>query len=170
MKIPPSYSFNCFNMRGFTSSDAVEVRSILSDPEVTRYMPFKPAPSLERVQKIIQDHIDHWAKFRYGWWALESKPEGRLIGWCGLEYLPELDETEVGYLLAKSAWGKGIASLAVKASLDFAFKSAGLNKVIGLVHPENTASVRVLEKNGMRKIDDVNLWGMQLARYQVEKF
>lgn len=166
MKIPPSYSFTCFNMRVLTSGDAVELHSILSDPEVIRYMPFKSAPSLERVQKIIQDHIDHWAKFRYGWWALESKPEAKFIGWCGLEYLPELDETEVGYLLEKSAWGKGIASLAVKASLDFAFKSAGLNKVIGLVHPENTASLRVLEKNGLRKVDELELWGMQLIRLQ----
>lgn len=168
MKIPPSYSFPTFNMRVFTIDDAIELHAILSDPKVIRFMPFKSSPSLVRVQKLVQDHIDHWVKFRYGWWAIESKPESRLIGWCGLEYLLELDETEVGYLLAKSAWGMGIASLAVKASLDFAFKSTRLKKVIGLVHPDNAASIRVLEKNGLKKVDQIDLWGMQLVRYQIE--
>lgn len=163
----PSFSYPTFSMRAFALDDSIPLHKILGDPDVIRYMPFKSQPSLEKVQKLVCEHIAHWDKFGYGWWALESNPDYKFIGWCGLEYLPELDETEVGYLLAKDAWGKGIATQAVKTSLKFAFTSAGLQRIIGLVHPQNIASIRVLEKNGLAKTAELDLWSMHLVELQI---
>lgn len=167
--IIPIYSFKLFQMRPFTSADAPTLHAILNDPEVIRYMPWKAVPTAEKVQKMVDVHIHLWDDFGYGWWGLELLPEKQFIGWCGLEYLPETDEVEVGYLLGKASWGKGIASQAAGKSLEFAFTKAKLNRIVGLVHPENTGSIKVLQKIGMTLMDELDLWGMHLLRFQIQK-
>ncbi len=91
------------------------------------------------------------------------------MGWDGLEYLPELRETEVAYLLSRTVWGRGFATEAARAAVRFGFESCGLAQIVGLVHPQNTGSVRVLEKCGMTFADRVTLWGMEMRRYRVER-
>lgn len=165
----PIYSLEQFRMRAFTSEDAIPLHKILNDAEVTRYMPFDLPLTFKSVQKFVDHHVQLWKKFGYGWWTLETLPEKEFIGWCGLEYLPETDETEVGYLLRKESWGKGIATMAAKKSLEYAFSTTKLDRIVGLVHPENIGSIRVLEKIGMRRLDEIDLWGMHFLRYQVLK-
>ena len=92
-----------------------------------------------------------------------------MIGWCGLEYLPELRETEIAYLLSRAAWGRGYATEAAGAALRFGFESARLEELIGLVHPDNAGSIRVLEKIGMRQADRLTLWGMEMLRYRCRR-
>jgi ribosomal-protein-alanine N-acetyltransferase len=72
-----------------------------------------------------------------------------LLGWCGLGVLDETGEVEVKYLLRPDSWGRGLATEAARQSLGYAFGEAGLDLVIGLTHPENIASQRVLEKIGL---------------------
>ena len=99
--------------------------------------------------------------------ALDAKAE--IIGWAGLQYLPELDETEVGFLLDRPFWGKGYATEAALASLRFGFEHCELDHTIALVHPENHASRRVIEKCGLEVVDSLMLWGIELMRFQVNK-
>jgi len=97
-------------------------------------------------------------------------PDGEveIIGWAGLQFLPELDETEVGFLLDRPFWGKGYATEAALASLEFGFEHFGLDHIIALVHPENLASRRVIEKCGMSYTETLSLWGIELMRYRTE--
>jgi ribosomal-protein-alanine N-acetyltransferase len=94
--------------------------------------------------------------------------EKELAGWAGLQYLPELDETEVGFLLDKSFWGRGYATEAARASLKFGFEHFNLDHIIALVHPENIASRRVIEKCGLSYVDTLPLWGIELMRHRKE--
>lgn len=165
----PIYTFDCFRMRAFSSADALPLHRILNDAEVTRYMPFDAPLTLNKVQKFVDHHVRLWQKYGYGWWTLETLMENEFIGWCGLEYLPETNETEVGYLLHKESWGRGMATLAAKKSLEYGFTVAKLNRIVGLVHPENAGSIRVLEKIGMHRLDEIDLWGMHFLRYQILK-
>jgi len=75
----------------------------------------------------------------------------------------------VAYLLSRRAWGKGLATEAARAAIRFGFETAGLEKIIGLVHPDNTGSIRVLEKCGLTFSDRIPLWGLELCRYRIEK-
>jgi RimJ/RimL family protein N-acetyltransferase len=86
-----------------------------------------------------------------------------------LQYLPETDETEVGYLLGKTFWGKGIATSTALVSIAYGFKTMQLPRIVALVHPQNNASIRVIEKIGMKPVDRINLWDMDLMRYAVNK-
>jgi ribosomal-protein-alanine N-acetyltransferase len=76
---------------------------------------------------------------------------GELIGFCGFLH-QEVDgrqEIEIAYRLHPDFWNRGIATEAARAVRDHAFRDLKLDRVISLIHPENTASRRVAEKNGM---------------------
>lgn len=152
-------------LRSFTLQDAEPLQQILSIPGVLEYFPSSDPPDLERVQKLVQKQIDHWGEHDYGWWAVEPIEEGELIGWSGLQYLPETDEIEIGFLLSKPYWGKGLATESALAGLDYGFNSLGIEEIIGIVHPENVASQKVLEKIGLIYQEQAEYFGMDCYKY-----
>jgi ribosomal-protein-alanine N-acetyltransferase len=117
----------------------------------------------------VDSQQKHWDEHGFGWWALALQDDDLLVGWCGLNYLPETDEVELKYLLAEEFWGRGIATEASKASLKYALTDTNLDLIIGIVHPENVASQRVLEKVGMSFLDSKQYFGMQCLRYCVNR-
>jgi RimJ/RimL family protein N-acetyltransferase len=149
---------------GFTS----RLHSILGEKDILRYFPRTSPPSLETVEKYIAHHLEHWQIYGYGHWAVISRPGEEVIGWCGLEYLPETEETEVAYLLSREYWGRGYATEAADAAILFGFTSTPLTEIIGLAHPDNIASRRVLEKCGLTYIDRKIYFLMELCRYRIE--
>ncbi len=166
---PPTLKREKFIMRSFVAEDAKSLHVILNDLEVIRYFPFKQPPTLEQTQRFVQRQIQHWVDHGYGWWALEDVTSGMLIGWSGLQYLPELKQTEIGYLLARVFWGKGIATESARVGLDFGFKDTDLTTIIALVHPGNKASIHVLEKLKMIFLEQINLWEMDMLKYSIGK-
>lgn len=152
-------------LRPWAIEDAGALHAILQEKDLLRYFPNTVPPSLERVQWYIDHQLQHWQERGCGHWAVAGQEAGALLGWVGLEYLPELDETEVAYLLSTRAWGKGLATEAAQAAVNFGFDRAGLARIIGLVHPENAASIRVLEKCGFARAKRIALWGMALEYY-----
>ena len=93
---------------------------------VLRYFPVTVPPPMEKVQRFIRRQGEHWEKHRYGNWGLLPHGGHEVIGWAGLQYLPELDETEVGFLLDRPWWGKGYATEAAQASIKFGFDHFGM--------------------------------------------
>jgi RimJ/RimL family protein N-acetyltransferase len=154
-------------LRAWCPEDADVWCDILHEDGVLRYFPSETPPSPEKAEAYITHHLGHWAARGYGHWAIVTPEDGRVVGWNGLEYLPDLDETEVAYLLSKRVWGHGYATEAARAAIQFGFETAGLDKIIGLVHPDNIASISVLEKCGLRFVDRIALWGLELSRYQI---
>lgn len=82
-------------------------------------------------------------------WAIREG--GALVGTIGLYAEPDGRQARVMYLLSESAWGRGIATEALRAVLAFAFEGAGVHRVEGDCFSENVASARVMEKAGMRR-------------------
>lgn len=156
-------------MRPLQAPDAVTLHRIYQAEGVLRYFPNSAVPPLEKVERFIANQQAHWDKHGYGNWGLLPDGKTEIIGWAGLQYLPELDETEVGFLLDRSHWGKGFATEAALAALKFGFEHFDLDHIIALVHPENRASQRVIEKCGMAYVDSLALWGMELMRYRANK-
>lgn len=114
-------------------------------------------------------HTDHLAGFHPAPQSMSSGRRQEIIGWAGLQFLPELNEIEVGYLLDQPFWGKGYATEAARASLRFGFEHFGFPRMIALVHPENIASRRVIEKCGMRYEKTISIWGVELMRHSVDR-
>lgn len=144
---------------------AAVLHRIYQTEDVLRYFPTTTPPSMEQIQRFLRNQQEHWEKFGYGHWGILPDGEQEIIGWAGLQFLPELEETEVGYLLDRPFWRKGYGTGAALAALRFGFDHFDFSHLIALVHPENRASRHVIEKCGMTYQETVHLWGIDLMRY-----
>ena len=156
-------------LRPLQPSDAEVLHRIYQSEGVLRYFPNPSPPPLERVQRFVAGQQVHWEKYRYGNWGILPDGEVEIIGWTGLQFLPELNESEVGFLLDRPFWGKGYATEAALASLRFGFEHFDFDHIIALAHPENLASRRVIEKCGMIYVENLSLWGMELMRHILKR-
>jgi RimJ/RimL family protein N-acetyltransferase len=154
-------------IREFVEDDAEAFFSFNSDPEVMRYTGEPPSTSVEHVRRQIRDYPDYRVH-GYGRWAVVYKPHRQVVGFNGLKYLEELREIDLGFRLRTDFWGLGIATESSAEILRYGFENLGLKRIIGLVLPENTRSIRVLEKVGMRFDGLVDFCGDRAQRWVVE--
>lgn len=141
-------------LRQFTTADAALIYQLNRNPEVVKYVQEPVLESEAAALKIITDIILPQYKNKLGRWAVHSKSNNEFIGWCGLKFLNESGEIDLGYRFHPFAWGKGYATEAASHVLDYGFKTLQLKEVIGTVAVENTASINVLQKIGMQYITD----------------
>jgi [ribosomal protein S5]-alanine N-acetyltransferase len=164
----PTLSTPRLTLRPFEAEDAEPLHRILLQENILQYFPPSTPPTLEKAQRIIDHQLTHWADHGLGWWAVQLREGDDLIGWNGLQYLPETGEVEIGYLLSKDAWGRGYATEGARAGLQFGFETLGLTTIIGLVHRDNVASQRVLLKCGMTFLAESEYFGMILRKYTID--
>lgn len=165
----PKISTLRFELREFQEGDVGKLHAILQNAEVLRYFPSSNPPTLQQVQKLVGTQQTHWDEHGFGWWALADANSDELIGWCGLNFLPETDEVELKYLLAEDYWGRGIATEASLLSLKNGLAETEIEEIVGIVHPENIASQRVLEKVGMSFVNKARYFGMDCLRYTLKR-
>jgi RimJ/RimL family protein N-acetyltransferase len=165
----PTITTSRLVLRAFTAGDVEPLHHILGGRDVLRYFPNTDPPSRDKVQRLISGHLRHWEERGYGWWAVEPRSKNELIGWSGLTFLPETEEVEVAYLLGQAFWGKGLATEAARACVQYGFENVGLESIVGIVHPENIASQRVIEKLGMSFVDQSTYFGMECYRYSMDR-
>jgi RimJ/RimL family protein N-acetyltransferase len=164
----PSQETRRLNLRPFRDMDAPALHRILSQDEMLKYFPWPAGPSMEKVERFVRSQVEQWSTVGYAWWAVELKSSGRLIGWNGLQYLPETRETEIGYLIDRALWGQGLATEGARVGLSFGFAKLRLETIIALAHPDNVASRRVMEKLGMRFGGMAQYFGADMARYTID--
>ena len=153
-------------LREYGEEDAEAFFQLNSNPEVVRFVPDKPLLNVDQARQLLLDHpIADYRKHGFGRGACILKSSGEQIGLAGLKYLEELGEVDVAYRLLPSHWGQGFATEVALASVRFGFAQLGLKRIIGLVMPENIASVRVLEKIGLRYIETATFWGHEFSKY-----
>ena len=134
-------------LRPFTMQDAEAFWPLVSDPAVLRYTGESPLRSLDAVRELLASRpLRDYAVYGYGRMACMEKSTGRLVGFCGLKYLEDLQETDIGYRFLADCWGKGYATESAKIIMQDSVRKLSLNRIIGLVEPENVGSLRVLEK------------------------
>lgn len=154
---------NRLEHRAFTVDDAEVFFALNSNEEVMRFTGEPMLESLSAAKQAIEIYPD-FDEVGYGRWACVLKESQAVIGFCGLKYLPDLDVTDIGYRFFPQYWGRGLATEACRASLDFGFHTLGLDQIIGLVIPGNIASIRVLEKVGMQSEGEFDYDGTLVIR------
>lgn len=161
----PTITTSRLTLRPFTLEDVIPLHRIVNEPGIMKYFPRTDPPDMERVKKLIARQFMQYETYNLGWWAVIPKGQTDLIGWNGLQFIPETEEIEVGYLLSKPYWGQGFATEGAKAALNFGFEKLRLKEIIGLTHPENTASQNVLKKCGMQYTEQKEYFGLLLYRF-----
>jgi RimJ/RimL family protein N-acetyltransferase len=141
-------------LRRFTEADASLVYQLNSNPEVVKYVHEPLLQNEEAARKIIVDIILPQYENNLGRWAIHTKATNEFIGWCGLKFLQESGEIDLGYRFHPFAWGKGYATEAAQHVLDYGFKMLHLKEIIGRAHVENIGSLNVLQKIGMQFIKE----------------
>lgn len=138
-------------IRTFEPRDAEAWLALVTDPDVRRYLPPGPAPTLETFSSALERRHAMERERGFAMWAVDAKETGSFVGQCGL-YPAEGTgpEIELAYHYQTSAWGKGYGTEAGSAVLAYAFGPLELDRVIAIVMPENVGSCRVVEKAGMR--------------------
>lgn len=138
-------------LREFAAEDFDAVHAYASDPEVVAYMPWGPNTEqdttdfLERARGYRD--VDPRADFVM---AVQRRSDARVIGGIGLHlHPPDAHQAMLGYCYASEAWGKGFATEAALELVAFGFDLIGVHRIWAGCDPDNTASIRVLEKLGM---------------------
>lgn len=141
-------------LRQFTEADASLILTLNSDPEIVKYVHEPILETEEQARKIIVNNILPQYPNDLGRWAMHIKETNEFIGWCGLKYRPDLDETDLGYRLMQKNWGLGYAAEAARHTLTHGFNKLNLQLITARAQIENIASIKVLEKLGMNYIGE----------------
>jgi ribosomal-protein-alanine N-acetyltransferase len=158
-------------IRSFEPSDAAGVLQVFADPDVRRYLPPFPDPTLETMGKSVARRMAMERDHGHGLWAVERKDTGELIGDCGLMLVEGTGpEVEIAYHYKQTAWNQGYGTEAAIACLAHGFGPIGLERVIAICFPENVGSWRVMEKAGMRPDGTADYYGLTgLKKYAAER-
>lgn len=155
-------------LRHFTMDDVRSAYAMDSDPRVTKYTGDGGAVSRVEVERRIrEDVLGDYEKYGYGRWAVELKADNHFIGFAGLKYISDMKMVDLGYRLIPEVWGRGLATEAGKACVDYGFSSLNLKEISAMVLPENISSIRVLEKLGFHFVDWIVEDGMQIKLYKI---
>jgi RimJ/RimL family protein N-acetyltransferase len=138
-------------LRRMRLDDAEAMFAYASDPEVTRYVLFETHRSVEDSESFLRLATEGYERGDFGSWGVVLKDSGAFVGTCGMDvgYAPEHARAELGYVLSREHWGKGLMPEAVRAVIRFGFRRVGLNRIQARCIAENAASARVMEKAGM---------------------
>lgn len=140
-------------LRDFRDTDAPALAAYRSDPEVARLQGWTAPFAEDRASAMIQSirslpfgTADSWFQV-----AVANPVNDQLLGDIGLHFLPDGFQVEVGFTLARSNWGKGIARHALRALLDKVFVYLGKHRAIGVIDARNTAAEKLLTSIGFRQ-------------------
>jgi ribosomal-protein-alanine N-acetyltransferase len=134
-------------IRPFLLADFEAIHAVWSDPAVMAPIPSQ-AFSRESSWARLTEKLRHQARHGFSKWAVTEASSGTVIGECGVHYLEDGPDIELGCKLARAYWGKGLASEATRACLDWALAERA-ERVVAIVDPANSRSARVLDKIGM---------------------
>jgi ribosomal-protein-alanine N-acetyltransferase len=155
-------------LRLFTYDDVEIMYTLGSDPEIIKYAETEPAKDIEEArQRLEEGPLYDYEKYGYGRFAVELKDTGKVIGFCGIKYLPEIDLPEVGYRYLTEYWGRGIGTEAAQACVEFARQDLKIRKLVALIIPENIASIRVAEKLGMTRGPLIHIYDEDALQYEM---
>ncbi len=158
-------------LRFHNDTDREYMRDLNSDPEVIRYTGDPGFHSLDEVQVILDRLKEQYASRKMGRFVVLDRHMGEKLGWCGLKWHDDEGAADLGYRFFKKHWGKGYATESSRASIDYAFKTLKLPKLIAHAHPDNLASIHVLEKlgfksTGPKKCQDIDAISFELLSGQ----
>lgn len=154
-------------IRPFRASDAEAAWAIYEDPDVSRFLSWD-RPPLKEYRPLFLSRMETWAEYPVGQgvWALLERESGRMAGMLMLKPLDDGPDVEVGYHLARWAWGRGHATEGARAALRHGFTEAGLDRIVAVVHPENAPSLRVIGRLGMNPGGDLHVYGVDCRLFE----
>lgn len=144
-------------LRRWRDGDVVPFHAIGQDPEVMQYL--GPLMSLDDARATVDGVNAQIDAHGCAFWAVERRADGAFLGFCGIKRngpagTPIADDPEIGWRLAREAWGQGIAKEAAEASLAWTWANTGASRVTAITVPANERSWRLMIRLGMTRVAD----------------
>ncbi len=165
----PAVSTSRLVLRGFEESDLDAWAAILADEETARYVGGVAGRAAAWMR--IAGYLGHWQLRGYGLWAVCERESGRFVGRAGLWFPEGWPELEVGWTFSRDVWGRGYATEAGRAAVEWGRTALGLARIASVINPANERSIAVARRLGMeldRRTtlddgDEVDVYAMSLA-------
>jgi len=157
-----------FVIRNFSPEEEKIYLSLFDDDEVTRHLPKR---TKEENRRIFRENLHEYAAGNVlGRWGIFNNGNDEFIGICLLRpYNCELDKIELGYVLGRNFWGKGIAGEMAQIMVAYALTHTHATEIIGVTTLANVASQKVLQKAGLERQDNLIRDGEELAFFKLIK-
>lgn len=151
------------------AADLDDLWRLHSDPRVMRYLGGTPATDPDAHRRRVLSALDDYADSALGYWSIRRLEDDVFLGLARLKPVDDVAEAEIGYRLLPEEWGRGVATEAGRALLRYAFQTLRIERVIGLAHPEDVVSKRVLEKLGLEPRGAVERRGARMDLYVLDR-
>jgi RimJ/RimL family protein N-acetyltransferase len=156
------------HLRPYQPVDMPHIFRLQSDEETMRYI----RPPVVEEAEIVQ-RTELWLQYSaqnpgYGVWILETIADGAFVGYAVLRHVDFKPGApiEIGYTLDKTSWGKGYATEATEALMEYATKQLGITALVAYTDETNLASNRVLEKCGFYRAGMEHIYGGDCLRWE----
>jgi [ribosomal protein S5]-alanine N-acetyltransferase len=157
------------HLRPFVLADQDAIHAVYADATVMRYVGHGAHRTLAETVNALRIYGDVLVQRGYSFLAVTERESGRVIGDGGLHPMGGVGpDVELGYTLARSAWGRGYATELGQALVEYAFTALGVPRVVAQVEPANTASRHVLAKLGMTEREERMAYGRPHLLYAVD--
>lgn len=160
-------------LRPLQPSDDAGMFALDSNPSVHLFLGNQPVKSIEESQNVIAIITKQYVDNGIGRWAVTDKSSGDFLGWAGLKLERNVNGRETfydfGYRLREEFWGKGYATEAGKAWIDYGLNEMKLPVINAFVAAGNAASRRVLEKCGLRHTENFVYDGGPECWYEIRR-
>lgn len=138
-------------LRKITVDDAAFMLDLLSQPSFIQFIGDRGVRTLDDAREIIEErYLTAYERLGFGIYLTLLRDTSIPIGICGLVKRNGLDDVDIGYAFLPRYWSKGYASEAALAVLAYARGTLGMKRILGITTPDNTSSIRVLEKIGLK--------------------
>ena len=153
-------------LRAFRLRDLDAYAAMCADEEVMRHIGSGGTVERDVAWRHMALFLGSFALIGCGMWAIQRRSDGVLIGRAGFLNPEGWPGCELGWLLARDAWGQGYAHEASRAALDFGRREQGLCEVISLIRPDNRRSIALAERLGARNTGPIEFMGSTALRYR----
>ncbi|CAG0950126.1 Acetyltransferase [Burkholderiales bacterium] len=157
------------DLREFVPGDVEDIVRLDGDPRVMKYIGTGRTHTREESIASFPRALRYPSLYaNLGVWRASRRDSGAFVGWFSLKYAGAACDIEIGYRLLPDAWGQGFATEGAAALRDYGFDDVGLERIIGITHPGNRASQRVLAKIGMADEGWGHYYGHRVRLFAIE--
>jgi len=150
--IPRTLTARDLYLRPSEAFDAESMYTMLSDPESMKYWCDEPVSTLEAAVEVLNKDLESDAQGNSMCWAICLNGQDKMIGKCILfQFSQQNRRAEIGYLLNRDYWRKGLMHQALEAVIDFAFNTLDLHRIEADVDTQNAGSLGLLRKLGFKQ-------------------
>src|SRR5476649_247101 len=138
-------------LRRLTADDAAFVRELVNEPSWIRFIGDRGVRTLEDARAYLEKGpLAMYRRHGFGLWVVEVKETGEATGLCGLIKRDALEDVDIGFAFLPRFWGRGYAIESAQAVLAYGREILELDRIVAITSPDNDASIRLLEKIGLR--------------------